>query len=111
MVFINFHYKIELNCAFKPMDDKCQECGQIFSIYTKFCKPCNSVHFRDNFAHWTSGDLNLDKLIQNSQLNAYEPSELIEWIEYSNFENGNNRIHTIFIVIYQATGMKIIRIL
>ncbi|GET61932.1 kinase-like domain-containing protein [Rhizophagus irregularis DAOM 181602=DAOM 197198] len=45
------------------------------------------LHFRDNFAHWTSGDSKLDELIQNFQLNAPFSSQLIEWIEYSNLEN------------------------
>ncbi|PKY31513.1 hypothetical protein RhiirB3_449147 [Rhizophagus irregularis] len=59
-----------------------KECGRSddFDFY-KYCIPCNSVHFRNNFVHWTSGDSNLDKVIQNSQLNATCPSELIEWIE------------------------------
>ena len=43
-------------------ENKCQECGR--KGYKHYCKLCNSVHFRDNFAHWTSGDSNLDKLIQ-----------------------------------------------
>jgi serine/threonine protein kinase len=64
-------------------NNKCSECGHDNYYY---CKPCNSVHFRVNFAHWTSGDSKLDKLIQNSQLNADNSWELIEWIEYSNLE-------------------------
>ncbi|GBB84826.1 hypothetical protein RclHR1_01140015 [Rhizophagus clarus] len=52
-----------------------------------FCKPCDSGRFRDNFARWSSGDSNLDELIQNSQLEAYDPGQLIEWIDYSNLEN------------------------
>ncbi|PKY53998.1 kinase-like protein [Rhizophagus irregularis] len=64
---------------------KCQECGQEYN--GEYCRPCNSVHFHDNFAHWTSGDSKLDELIQNFQLNAPFSSQLIEWIEYSNLEN------------------------
>jgi serine/threonine protein kinase len=37
--------------------------------------------------HWTSGNLNINELIQNSQLNAIFRKEFIEWIEYSSFEN------------------------
>jgi hypothetical protein len=40
--------------------------------------------YSDNFAHWTSGDSNIDELIQNSQLSAECKAQLIEWIEYSN---------------------------
>ncbi|GET61931.1 kinase-like domain-containing protein [Rhizophagus irregularis DAOM 181602=DAOM 197198] len=63
-------------------DYKCHECSQEDSI--DYCKPCNSVHFSDNFAHWISGDSNFDELIQNSQLNADNSYKFIEWIEYSN---------------------------
>ena len=69
------------------MNKFCPECGKIVDEFFKYCKPCNSAHFRDNFAQWTSGDSNIDELIQNSQLNADRPSWLIEWIEYSNLEN------------------------
>src|ERR1051325_6430015 len=55
--------------------------------YFGYCKPCHSACFRDNFAHWTSGDSNIDELIQNSQLNAKYEGGLIEWIEYTNLEN------------------------
>ena len=81
-------------------EDKCQECGRENNEY--YCKPCNSVHFQDNFAHWTSGDSNLDKLIQNSQLNADEPYKLIEWIEYSNLENIELIAHGGFGSVYKA---------
>jgi hypothetical protein len=80
--------------------NKCQECGQNDNF--NYCKPCNSVHFRNNFIHWTSGDSNLDKLIQNSQLNATLPWELIEWIEYSNLENIELIAHGGFGSVYKA---------
>ncbi|PKY59791.1 kinase-like protein [Rhizophagus irregularis] len=67
------------------MSTKCLKCGR--NDYFEYCKPCNSVRFRNKFIFWTSGDSNLDKVIQNSQLNATLTSELIEWIEYSNLEN------------------------
>src|SRR5690348_3263849 len=76
--------KLKDNMEKNVENKKCSECGQEGNYY--YCEPCNSVHFHDNFAHWTSGDSNLDKLIQNSQLNAGNSWELIEWIEYSNLE-------------------------
>ena len=35
----------------------------------------------------TSGNSEVDKLIQESQLNAKNSSEKLEWIEYDRFEN------------------------
>ncbi|EXX52800.1 Cdc15p [Rhizophagus irregularis DAOM 197198w] len=67
--------------------DRCSGCGQKFADeILSYCKPCYSSHFRNNFVHWKSGSLRIDKLIQDSQLNANHQYELIEWIEYSNLE-------------------------
>ena len=67
-----------------------------------YCGPCHSAYFRDNFAHWTSGDSNIDELIQNSQLNANYNLELIEWIEYTNLENVEFVAHGGFGSVYKA---------
>jgi serine/threonine protein kinase len=61
-----------------------------------------SEYFRDNFAHWTSGDSNIDELIQNSQLNATYKWELIEWIEYTNLKNVEFVAHGGFGSVYKA---------
>src|SRR4051812_603203 len=65
---------------------QCLECNKDID-YGDYCKPCNSSHFRDNFPNWTSGDDNIDKLIQDSQLNANNRWEFLEWIEYSNLKD------------------------
>src|SRR6185295_11086772 len=68
-----------------------------------YCKPCHSAYFRDNFAHWTSGDSRIDELIQNSQLNANSGGfQLIEWIEYTNLENIEFVAHGGFGSVYKA---------
>ena len=48
---------------------------------------CNSRYFWKNFKNWTSGNSDVDKLIQESQLNAKNFFEKLEWIEYDRFEN------------------------
>jgi hypothetical protein len=77
----------------------CSECG---SYNTYYCKPCNSVHFRDKFSQWTSSDSSIDELIQNSQLSADRRSKLIEWIEYSNLINIEFVAHGGFGNVYRA---------
>src|SRR5438128_453259 len=59
---------------------KCSACSE------GYCQPCNSNHWRDNFSNWTSGDDEIDKLIQESQLKADGQSQLLEWIKYSNLK-------------------------
>ena len=52
-----------------------------------WCQPCNSKRFQQNFKNWTSGNDEVDKFIQKTQLNAKEDKEILEWIEYDRFEN------------------------
>ena len=52
-----------------------------------WCQPCNSKHFQQNFKNWTSGNSDVDKLIQESQLISKNCGEVLEWIEYDRFNN------------------------
>src|SRR5947209_10613736 len=70
--------------------------------HKKYCKPCHSAYFRENFAYWTSDDSRIDELIQNSQLNANTQWELIEWIEYTNLANIEFVAHGGFGSVYKA---------
>src|SRR4051794_14762673 len=49
----------------------CEDCKQI-KTYFKWCQICNSQHFRGNFKNWTSGNVSIDKFLQETQLNAKE---------------------------------------
>ncbi|CAG8789879.1 2189_t:CDS:2, partial [Gigaspora margarita] len=62
--------------------DKCPECDKHRYFDTTYCEPCNSKRFSNNFSKWASGLPEIDKLIEESQLNARTPSELVEWIPY-----------------------------
>jgi hypothetical protein len=58
--------------------NKCKKCK-----YT-----CNAIHFQHNFGSWTSGNDNIDKFIQNTQLSAhYDIKNALEWIPYNRFSN------------------------
>ncbi|RHZ74121.1 hypothetical protein Glove_227g161 [Diversispora epigaea] len=63
----------------------CSECNQKYDGY--WCKPCNSKHFQNDFNNWTSGNDKIDKLIQDSQLNADKYWRLIEWIPFDRFKD------------------------
>ena len=82
---------------------KCAECREDVLIHNNYyCKPCNSAHWQDNFQKWTSGDSTIDQLIQESQINATDPRETIEWIEYSNLENFEHVADGGFSSVYKA---------
>src|ERR1043166_2076130 len=61
----------------------CKECSQRFW----WCQSCNSKHFQQDFNKWTSGNKEIDELIQKFQLNATCRQEVLEWIPYEKFEN------------------------
>src|SRR6266498_3214578 len=47
---------------------------------------CNVIHFQQNFKNWTSGNNDIDKFIQDSQLSAHDnPDKVLEWIPYDRF--------------------------
>ena len=75
----------ELKKRYKKYD-LCKECKQPNTGYN-WCQPCNSKHFQQNFKNWTSGNHNVDELIQKTQLKAKNRHEVLEWIEYDRYEN------------------------
>ncbi|RIA80469.1 kinase-like domain-containing protein [Glomus cerebriforme] len=62
----------------------CKECKQP-NTGSFWCQSCNAKRFQQNFKNWTSGNSDVDKLIQESQLNAKTHYEKLEWIEYNRF--------------------------
>ncbi|RHZ45958.1 hypothetical protein Glove_641g8 [Diversispora epigaea] len=64
----------------------CKECNQ-YNYLSWWCKKCNSKRFQNDFNKWTSGNDTIDKLIQDSQLNANYRLEKIEWIPYDRFKD------------------------
>jgi hypothetical protein len=64
----------------------CGECNQPGTGWC-WCKPCNAKRFKDNFKNWTSGNKDIDELIQHSQLNAVHRSKCLEWIPFKNFQS------------------------
>jgi hypothetical protein len=48
---------------------------------------CNSIHFQHNFINWTSGNNEIDKFIQSTQLSDhnYHGCQALEWIPYYKF--------------------------
>ncbi|GBC06547.1 hypothetical protein RclHR1_00690037 [Rhizophagus clarus] len=64
----------------------CGECNEP-GTGENWCQPCNAKRFKDNFKNWTSGNKDIDELIQQSQLNAVHWSKCLEWIPFEKFRN------------------------
>ena len=75
----------------------CKECKQPrASVNWCQCK------FQQNFKNWTSGNHEVDNLIQKVQLKAKDYQEVLEWIEYDRFENVEYLAKGGFGTIYKA---------
>ena len=60
------------------LKDVCENCNRI----------CYAIHFQRNFKNWTSGNNDIDKFIQDTQLSVHTNSEIykaLEWIPYDRF--------------------------
>ena len=64
----------------------CGECNKPGTGW-KWCQSCNAKRFKKNFENWTSGNKNIDELIQHSQLNATYYGNCLEWVPFEKFQN------------------------
>src|SRR6266536_4032616 len=62
----------------------CKECNQANTAFD-WCKACNAKRFQQNFEKWTSGNVDIDKFIQDTQLSANYYCEVLEWIPFDRF--------------------------
>ncbi|GBB93945.1 hypothetical protein RclHR1_02260010 [Rhizophagus clarus] len=64
----------------------CKECHQV-NKNSIGCVSCIIGHFKDDFVKWTSGNKDIDKLIQENQLSFNNYNELLEWVPFVKFKN------------------------
>ena len=64
----------------------CGECNEP-GTGDHWCQPCNAKRFKENFKNWTSGNKDIDGLIQHSQLNSTYFLNCLEWIPFEKFQN------------------------
>ena len=79
----------------------CENCNQE-CLATLYCEHCVRNYLKANFSNWTSGNDDIDKLIQKCQMETYEPNTIIEWIPYNNLQNINYLTRGGFSEIYTA---------
>ena len=64
----------------------CENCNQK-CLATLFCEYCVRNYLKDNFSNWTSGNNDIDNLIQECQIKTLMPHTVVEWIPYNNLQN------------------------
>ncbi|GBC04282.1 hypothetical protein RclHR1_00560009 [Rhizophagus clarus] len=80
----------------------CSECNEP-GTGSGWCKTCNAKIFEKNFKYWTSGNKDIDELIQISQLNAVHYTKCLEWIPYEKFRDVKYITNGGFSKIFSAT--------
>ncbi|PKC61103.1 kinase-like protein [Rhizophagus irregularis] len=77
------YYKILYNTGTKRICENCkQEC-----LATLYCEFCVRNYLKAKFSTWTSGNVNIDNLIQKCQLETLNPTKIVGWIPYNNLQN------------------------
>jgi hypothetical protein len=64
----------------------CENCKQE-CLATLYCEYCVRNYLKENFSNWTSGNDDIDNLIQKCQMNSLAPENIVEWIPYNNLKN------------------------
>src|SRR5581483_2939369 len=64
----------------------CKNCKQE-CLATLYCEYCVRDYLKAKFSDWTSGNNEIDNLIQNCQTETLTPSTVVEWIPYYKLQN------------------------
>ncbi|POG71664.1 kinase-like domain-containing protein [Rhizophagus irregularis DAOM 181602=DAOM 197198] len=64
----------------------CESCNQE-CLAALYCEYCVKNYLKANFLNWTSGNYDIDNLIQKCQSETLSPDKIIEWIPYHNLKN------------------------
>jgi hypothetical protein len=77
------YFKVLHNVGTKRLCENCAlEC-----LATLYCELCVRSYLKNDFSNWTSGNNNVDCLIQECQMKSFRPDKIIEWIPYSNLQD------------------------
>ena len=74
------------------LETYCKKCDEIYTdMQYKWCKKCQINYLKDSGT--TSGNEEIDNLIQEMQLKIKRPQDIVfEWIPYNQFSNIKNEV-------------------
>jgi hypothetical protein len=64
----------------------CENC-QYKCLAALYCENCVRNYLKENFSNWTSGNNDIDNLIQKCQMVTFAPHRVVEWIPYNNLQD------------------------
>ena len=72
-------------------------------LYCKWCQSCQINYLKENFIKWTSGNKEIDDVIQEIQLGIYDFNDIVfEWIPYNQFDDIKEISKGSFATVYSA---------
>ncbi|GES81104.1 kinase-like domain-containing protein [Rhizophagus clarus] len=77
------YFKVLHNIGEKRL---CQNC-LLECLATLYCENCVRIYLRNDFPNWTSGNVDVDNLIQACQIESFRPDNIIEWIPYNKLQD------------------------
>jgi hypothetical protein len=77
------YYKIQFNEGTKRICENCHD----KCLATLYCEHCVQNYLKANFSNWTSGNNDIDNLIQQCQMETLRPNKIVEWIPYNKLQN------------------------
>jgi hypothetical protein len=83
----------------------CENCNQE-CLATSYCEYCVRNYLKVKFLSWTSGNDNVDNLIQKCQMETNVPYKIIEWIPYDNLKDIKYLTRGGFSEIYTANWIN-----
>ncbi|GET57223.1 kinase-like domain-containing protein [Rhizophagus irregularis DAOM 181602=DAOM 197198] len=83
----------------------CENCNQECLAIT-YCELCVRNYLKAKFSSWTSGNDNIDNLIQECQMKTLAPRLIPEWIPYNNLQNIKYLAKGGFSEIYTAVWIE-----
>ncbi|PKK60924.1 kinase-like protein [Rhizophagus irregularis] len=75
--------KVRLNEGIRRI---CENCNKK-CLATLYCEYCVQDYLKARFPNWTSGNNDIDNLIQKCQSEMLTPDRIVEWIPYNNLMN------------------------
>ena len=84
--FINKDYDYEKIIRNEGTRRICENCNKE-CLATLYCEYCVRSYLKANFSNWTSGNDDIDNLIQKCQMESLLPNKVIEWIPCNKLQN------------------------
>ncbi|GBB99368.1 hypothetical protein RclHR1_00350024 [Rhizophagus clarus] len=88
----NSSFSLQYQQQILVFPNTCFQCKQPYSSSSpndKWCNACEARVFESNFNAWTSGNVELDKFIRQTQLEATDSTGFLRWVDFSAFTDMN----------------------